>query len=135
MAYDLFRAGRHSNLLPYIVTFDAEANVSTICDRLFRPIICAPGKWPRCKMELATVADGPPLYGAKPVTAFYGEFAQPNYDPVVRRRIRTLVNEYAVLRAELRRRAAAIDAADDPPPAKARESADLIRHTFAEAAA
>jgi hypothetical protein len=131
----LFRAGRYNNMLPYAVTFDAEAGVSTIIDRLYRPIIVAPGKWPRCKMELATVADGPPHYGAKLLFQFFGEFSQPSADPIVRKRLLALVNEYAVLRAELRRRAVEKDAADDPPPAKVRSHADLVHATFAGMAA
>jgi hypothetical protein len=120
------------NLLPYAVVFDAEAGVSTFIDRLFRPIICVPGKWPRAKMELATVADGPPLYGAKLFYQFFGEHAQPTADPIVRRRLRSLIDGCSVLKAELRRRSDAMTRDDAPP---ARSHADLIRHTFADAAA
>jgi hypothetical protein len=134
MSDDLFRIGR-SNLLPYGVVFDAEANASTIVDRLFRPIVCCPGKWPKCKMELATVSDAPAMFGAKLLHQFFREHAQPSADPAVRRRIRTLVNSSTAMKAELRRRGEAIDTDDGPPPTKARSHADLIHHTFGEAAA
>jgi hypothetical protein len=75
------------------------------------------------------------MFGAKLLTQFYGDHTQPTRDPAVRKRLRSLVEGCSVLRAELRRRSDAMDAADEPPPEKAREGADLIRHTFGEVAA
>ena len=129
---NLFRIGQ-SNLLPYAVVYDAEAGVSTFIDRLFRPIICAPGKWPRCKMELAAVCDWAPLYGAKLLHTFFREHSKPAADPIVRRSLRELVNSCSAMKAELRLRAEAMGSGDEQPPTKAREHADLIAHTFATA--
>jgi hypothetical protein len=133
MSDDLFKIDR-SNRLPFGVVHDSEGNVSTFVDRLFRPIICAPGKWPRCKMELATVCDGAPLYGAKFLTTFFRADGQPSADPAVRQRLRELVNGCGVLRAELRRRAE-MTSDHEPLPTKAREHADLVSQVFGEAAA
>jgi hypothetical protein len=130
----VFRTGK-SNLLPFAVVFDSDSNSSTVIDRCYRPIIAAPGKWPGCTMELATVCDGAPMFGAKLCAQFYAEHAQPARDPAVRRRIRALVNGCAALKAELRRRSDAMDAADEPPHDKVRSHADLIHHTFSEGAA
>jgi hypothetical protein len=129
----VFRTGK-SNLLPFGGVIDGDA--STFIDRLFRPIVCCPGKWPRCDLALAVPCDGPAMYGAKLAHTFYHEHAQPSADPVVRRRIRGLVESCLVLKSELRRRALmASEIADGAPPENAREGADLIRHTFGEAAA
>ncbi len=129
----LFRNGR-SNLLPFGVVIDGD--VSVFVDRVYRPIIAVPGKWPRCQMELASVCDGPAMFGAKLAHTFFHEHARPGADPAVRQRIRSLVNSCATLKAELRRRSDAMDApADEPPPEKARTHADLIRHTFSEGVA
>jgi hypothetical protein len=127
----LFKNGR-ANLLPYAVVH--EDGVSVFIDRLYRPIIVVPGKWPRCDLSLAAACDGPPTYGAKLAHTFYGEHAQPARDPIVRRRLRSLVNSCSVLKDELRCRAL-ITSDDGPPPVKARSHADLIRHTFSEGAA
>jgi hypothetical protein len=132
---NLFRVGR-SNLLPFAVCFDKESRTSTIIDRLYRPLVCCAGKWPRCDLSLATVAKGPALYGAEMLHQFFGEHAQPAADPVVRRRLRALVGGCSVLRDELRRRSDAVDAdPDEPPPTQAAAHADLIRHTFSEGVA
>jgi hypothetical protein len=128
----LFKNGR-ANLLPYAVVH--EDGVSVFIDRLYRPIIVVPGKWPRCDLSLAAVCDGPPMYGAKLAHTFYGEHAQPARDPIVRRRLRSLVNSCSVLKSELRRLSDTMDAAAEPPPEKARSQADLIRHTFSEGVA
>lgn len=125
MSNSIFNRGS-GNLLPFGVVIDGD--VSVFVDRLYRPIIVCPGKWPRCDLSLATVADGPAMYGRKLAHRFYHEHSQPVADPAVRVRLKSLVDSCAVLRAELRRRA--LMAQSDPPPDMAREGADLIRHTF-----
>jgi hypothetical protein len=128
----VFRTGK-SNLLPFGVVIEGDA--STFVDRLFRPIVCCPGKWPRCVLTLAVPCDGPAMYGAKLAHTFYHEHAQPTRDPAVRRRLRSLVESCGVMKTEIRRRALMASAAAEPAPEKVREGADLIRHTFGEAAA
>lgn len=136
---NLFKTGPASNLLPYGVAFDAESKTSTIYDRLFRPIVCVPGKWPRCDMALAVPCDidAERLYGGNPIATFFRDDAQPAVDPPVRARLRKLIASCSALRDELHRRAliASHDTTLQPPPAKVRTHADLIRRTFAEAAA
>jgi hypothetical protein len=126
----MFRTGQ-TNLLPFGVAYDRETNVSTLYDRLYRPIISCHGKWPRCDLALATVCNDPPLYGVEPIATFFRADAQPVCDPAVRKRLRSLIDTCAVLKSELRRRA--LIASDAPPPTQAQQHADLISQTFATA--
>jgi hypothetical protein len=86
-------------------------------------------------MELAAPCDidDARCYGDG-ATYFYRDDNAPRCDPIVRRRIRSLVNSCTALRSELHRRAL-IQSRDEPPPEKARSHADLIRHTFSEGVA
>jgi hypothetical protein len=122
--------GSQSNALPWAICYSD--GVSTLIDRLYRPIISAPGRYPRWSLELATAepADGPRLYGAKPIHTFFKADAQPTLDPVVRARLRTLINGCGVLRDELRRRNRMQMAPIEPTPSKRVENLDLIRATF-----
>jgi hypothetical protein len=132
MSDDLFRTVR-SNLLPFGVSYDSETRTSTIIDRLYRPIITCAGKFPRCDLALATVADGAPLYGVKPIATFFRVDGAPHADPAVRRRLRELVNGCGVLRDELRKRARMENADPPPQPTATQAHAELIAHTFGEA--
>jgi hypothetical protein len=124
----VFRTGK-SNLLPFGVV--VEGDVSTFVDRCWRPICAAPGKWPGCDLALAVPCDGPPMYGSKLATRFYGEHARPAADPAVRRRLQSLVESCGVMKSELRRRALMASAADEqPPPEKAATHADLVSAVF-----
>jgi hypothetical protein len=83
---------RNVNLLPHVVIFDSESNTSTLHDRLFRPIVTLPGRWPKCDRSQAVAVDGPPTYNAKPCYKFYdGQINSPRCDPLVRNRLRALV--------------------------------------------
>ena len=87
---NLFRTGPVSNCLPFGVHFNPETNVSTLYDRLYRQLVCIPGKWPGCDLALAVPCDidAPRLYGVKPIATFYREGCQVVVDPPVRARLR-----------------------------------------------
>jgi hypothetical protein len=133
---NLFKNGPTTNLLPFGVAYDKASNASVIFDRLFRPIVECPGKWPKCDLALAVPCDrdAPRLYGVKAIATFFGEHSQPQCDPPVRARIRALVAGCAALSAELRQRAL-IQSHEDAAPTAAREHASLIAKTFSEVAA
>jgi hypothetical protein len=119
-----------TNQLPFGVHYDAESDTSTIYDRLYKPIVVLPKKWPRCDRGAAVACDGPPLYGVKPIHTFYrpddGNAAV--CDPIVRKRLRSLVEGMPALKAELRRRAAT------PARTQTASHADLVSLTFNVAA-
>ena len=83
--------------------------------------------------KIETLDQPAPLYGAKLLHTFFREHSKPAADPIVRRRLRELVNSCSAMKAELRLRAEAMGSGDEQPPTKAREHADLIAHTFATA--
>jgi hypothetical protein len=136
----MFKASQ-SNALPWAVYWDADSRTSTIADRCYRPIVTAPGKYPKWDAALATAApiDAKPLYGATPLTTFYraDHASAPFADPIVRRRLRHLIEGCMALRNELRKRERMQreTAAEDAKPEKARSHADLIRHTFSDGVA
>jgi hypothetical protein len=123
----MFSAAK-SNALPFGVAFDPESRTSTIYSRTYSPLVTLPGKFPRVDYSLAVPCDpdAPKLYGCKPIYHFYrpDHPSAPFADPVVRRRLRSLVAGCEALRAELRRRGAL------PEPKQTASHADLVAKTF-----
>jgi hypothetical protein len=122
----------HANATPYVAVFNKASNETTIADRLFRPLVTIPGRYPRCDYQRATVCppDAERLYGAAGTTILYHNDNGPVADPVVRQRLRTLLVACPVLAAEIERRSAEKESAKPAP----QSHADLIAATFGERA-
>jgi hypothetical protein len=126
------------NATPFGVEYDAATGLSVIYDRLWRPLVRARGRFPRCQWGTALACDPsePRIYGIEQPTLFYRADANSyRCDAAVRGRLAELYRKCPALRDECERRADATVIANQPPPEQAREGADLIRHTFGEAAA
>ena len=111
------------NFRPYGASYDHETRQSIIFDRCFRPIIRAPGKWPRIDPTAAVACDPHEArcYRGERTFFYKGDNARV-CDPAVRRRLAELTREIPALDAELSRRTA--------QAAKAAKPVDLIALTF-----
>jgi len=127
-----------SNLLPFAVAYDPGSKTSTILDRLYRPIVVLPGRFPRCDYSLAIVPeDAKPLYGVEPQHKLYRDDGNAAVcDPVARKRLRSLIECCGILKAELRRRErmqhATSTTTPAPTPTKAAVHADLVASVFGD---
>jgi len=125
-----------TNQLPMGVAWDAETNTSTIFDRLYRPVVTLPQKWPRCDHSQAQPCDGPPMYGVKPIAMFMrpDDINATIACPATRQRLRSLIAGMPALRLELRRRQVAAEEAEAIAmalqPSKRAEGLELISKTF-----
>lgn len=101
----------HNNATPFGV--HVESGRSIIFDRLYRPLVAIPGRWPRVKHGEAVACDpdDPRLYGIADPTLFYrpDDVNAPRCCPVVRRRLAELVRSMPALREEIDRRSNAGD--------------------------
>jgi hypothetical protein len=103
----------HNNASPYGVHVDAETGTSIIFDRLFRPLVSIPGKWPRVNYSAAVACDPEPkMYGVAN-SYFYrpDDVNAPRCCPVVRKRLAELVRSIPALQEEIQRRTKAADIA------------------------
>jgi hypothetical protein len=111
------------NFKPYGASYDHETRASTIFDRCFRPIIRAPGRWPRIDRNAAVACD--PLetrcYRGERTFFYHGDHAR-ICDPVVRQRLAQLSREIPALGKEVARRTNQAAAASKP--------VELISMTF-----
>jgi hypothetical protein len=121
------------NAQPYCVVFDKANNESIIGDRLFRPLVRVPGRFPRCGFAAAVECepDAPKLYGAANTSFLYHDDNAPIADPIVRRRLADLLTNCPVLAALIYRRREAEEAVH---PVRLTH-AQLMSRVFSEAAA
>jgi hypothetical protein len=109
---------RIENSTPFGVHYDRVSHMSIIFDRLYRPLVRATGRWPRCDLAAAVPANPEPrLYGKPKPSFFYRSDDQnaPRCCPLVRRRLADLMGRCPVLREEIERRREA-EATKSPPP-------------------
>jgi hypothetical protein len=121
------------NAQPYGYTFDKETRTTTFFDRLFRPLVRVPGRYPHCGFAAAVECgdDEPRLYGAPNTSFLYGDDSAPVADPIVRVRLADLLVNCPVLDAVIYRRREAEEAAH---PERLTHAA-LMTRVFAEAVA
>jgi hypothetical protein len=119
------------NAQPYCVVFDKEAKETIIGDRLFRPLVKLPGRYPRCNYGAAVEcdADAPRLYGLPNTSFLYHDDSAPVADPAVRVRLADLLAKCPVLAALIYRRREEEEAAH---PVR-KSHASLMSKVFGEA--
>jgi hypothetical protein len=124
-------SGRNSK--PYGYVFDKETRTTTIFDRLWRPLVRVPGRFPNCGFAAAVACgdDEPRLYGVAGTSFLYHDDRAPVADPIVRVRLADLLENCPVLKEQVYRRREADEAA---MLARLTHS-QLVRHVFGEVAA
>jgi hypothetical protein len=123
----------YRNGLPYGHVFDKATRTTTIFDRLYRPLVKVPGRFPRCGFAAAVESgdDEPRIYGAAGTSFFYGDDNAPVADPIVRRRLADLLADCPVLKALIYRRREEEEAAHP----ERLNHASLMARVFSEVAA
>jgi hypothetical protein len=123
----------HRNGLPYVVVFDKASKETIIGDRLFRPLVRVPGRYPHCGFAAAVECepDAPRLYGAVNTSFLYHDDNAPVADPIVRRRLADLLADCPALKALIYRKREEEEAAHP----ERLNHAQLMSRVFSEAAA